>query len=241
MGATPVTGIRIPPDLLALIDARAIEGKTRTDIVIALIRAGLGVEPSIEGMNQPDRYTALNERVTELEGSVLQVFNNRLTELETTVKQSLDNRATVVKHLLDNRLTTVEQVLDNRLTQVFDECETPVKQSSENAPQNLHSASAEQSSVKQGVKQRQTVTERVAPQNYGFLPPIAAEGLSQTALCTFYGLSWKNLKRDSSVAGFDDVESYFHQMTGFTWTQDKGSRTKKIYLPGESSASHPPV
>jgi len=28
--ATPVTGIRIPADLLALIDARAIDGKTRT-------------------------------------------------------------------------------------------------------------------------------------------------------------------------------------------------------------------
>ena len=38
--ATPVTGIRIPADLLALIDARAIEGKTRTDIVIELIRSG---------------------------------------------------------------------------------------------------------------------------------------------------------------------------------------------------------
>ena len=29
--ATPVTGIRIPADLLALIDARAIDGKTRTN------------------------------------------------------------------------------------------------------------------------------------------------------------------------------------------------------------------
>jgi len=34
--ATPVTGIRIPADLLALIDARAIDGKTRTDIVIGV-------------------------------------------------------------------------------------------------------------------------------------------------------------------------------------------------------------
>jgi hypothetical protein len=96
MGATPVTGIRIPPDLLALIDARAIEGKTRTDIVIELIRSGLGVEPSIEGMNQPDRYTALNTRLTELEGSVSQVFHNRLTELEATVKQLLDDCLTTV-------------------------------------------------------------------------------------------------------------------------------------------------
>lgn len=32
--ATPVTGIRIPADLLALIDARAIDGKTRTDFKV---------------------------------------------------------------------------------------------------------------------------------------------------------------------------------------------------------------
>jgi len=57
--ATPVTGIRIPADLLALIDARAIDGKTRTDIVIELIRSGLDVMPSSEDLGHPDRYTAL--------------------------------------------------------------------------------------------------------------------------------------------------------------------------------------
>ena len=60
--ATPVTGIRIPADLLALIDARAIEGKTRTDIVIELIRSGLGVASANEDLGHPDRYTALNNR-----------------------------------------------------------------------------------------------------------------------------------------------------------------------------------
>jgi len=43
--ATPVTGIRIPADLLALVDARAIDGKARTDIVIELIRSGLDAAP----------------------------------------------------------------------------------------------------------------------------------------------------------------------------------------------------
>ena len=230
--ATPVTGIRIPPDLLALIDARAIDGKTRTDIVIELIRSGLGVEALSEDLGHPDRYTALNNRLTEIESNVLQVFNGRVTKLEATVKHLLDNRATNVKQPLDNRVTAVGQVLDKRLTEVLDERATPVKQPSENAPQSLPSRSAEQSSVKQSVKQRQTVTGKVAPQNYGVLPPIADEGLSQTALCTFYGLSWKNLKRSMAVAGFDDVESYLQQMTGFTWTQDKGSRMTKLYFPG---------
>jgi len=202
--ATPVTGIRIPADLLALIDARAIEGKTRTDIVIELIRSGLGVASANEDLGHPDRYTALNNRLTEIEGNVLQVFNGRVTELEATVKHLLDNRA------------------------------TPVKQPSENALQSLPSESAEQPSVKQSVKQRQTVTGKVAPQNYGVLPPIADEGLSQTALCTFYGLSWKNLKRSMAVAGFDDVESYLQQMTGFTWRQGETSGMTKLYFPGES-------
>ena len=202
--ATPVTGIRIPADLLALIDARAIEGKTRTDIVIELIRSGLGVASANEDLGHPDRYTALNNRLTEIEGNVLQVFNGRVTELEATVKHLLDNRA------------------------------TPVKQPSENALQSLPSESAEQPSVKQSVKQRQTVTGKVAPQNYGVLPPIADEGLSQTALCTFYGLSWKNLKRSMAVAGFDDVESYLQQMTGFTWRQGETLGMTKLYFPGES-------
>jgi len=202
--ATPVTGIRIPADLSALIDARAIEGKTRTDIVIELIRSGLGVASANEDLGHPDRYTALNNRLTEIEGNVLQVFNGRVTELEATVKHLLDNRA------------------------------TPVKQPSENALQSLPSESAEQPSVKQSVKQRQTVTGKVAPQNYGVLPPIADEGLSQTALCTFYGLSWKNLKRSMAVAGFDDVESYLQQMTGFTWRQGETSGMTKLYFPGES-------
>ena len=202
--ATPVTGIRIPADLLALIDARAIEGKTRTDIVIELIRSGLGVASANEDLGHPDRYTALNNRLTEIESNVLQVFNGRVTELEATVKHLLDNRA------------------------------TPVKQPSENALQSLPSESAEQPSVKQSVKQRQTVTGKVAPQNYGVLPPIADEGLSQTALCTFYGLSWKNLKRSMAVAGFDDVESYLQQMTGFTWRQGETSGMTKLYFPGES-------
>jgi len=215
--ATPVTGIRIPADLLALIDARAIEGKTRTDIVIELIRSGLGVTPSGEDLGHPDRYTALN---------------SRLTELEATVKHLLDNRETPVKQMLDECETDVEQVLDNRLTELLDERTTPVKQPSENAPQSLPSASAGQQSVKQSVKQRPTVTGKVAPQNYGVLPPAADEGLSQTALCTFYGLSWKNLRRSMAVAGFDDVESYLRQMTGFTWGQGKGAGTTKLYFPG---------
>ena len=231
--ATPVTGIRIPADLLALIDARAIEGKTRTDIVIELIRSGLGVASANEDLGHPDRYTALNNRLTELEGNVLQVFNERVTEIEATVKHLLDKRATSVRQSLDNRETDVEQVLDKRATEVLDERATPVKQPSENAPQSLHSRSAEQSSVKQSVKQRQTAIGKVAPQNYGVLPPISDEGLSQTALCTFYGLSWKNLKRSMAVAGFDTVEGYLQQMTGTVWTQGKTSGMTKLYFPGE--------
>ena len=78
------------------------------------------------------------------------------------------------------------------------------------------------------------MTGKVSPQNYGVLPPAADDGLSQTALCTFYELSWKNLKRGMAVAGFDDVESYFQQTAGIAWTQGKGLRSTKLYFPGES-------
>ena len=199
--ATPVTGIRIPADLLALIDARAVGGKTRTDIVIELIRSGLGVVPMGEDLEQSDRYTVLNDRLTELESNVSQVFNSRITELESAVE-----------HLLDNRNTSVKQALNERITDNVEHRITPVEQPSENA---VESPSSEQSIV----KQPQPATRKVAPQNYRVLPPDIGEGMNQMALCAFYGLSWKNLKRDSTAAGFDDIEGYLQVMTGIAWTR----------------------
>jgi len=72
---------------------------------------------------------------------------------------------------------------------------------------------------------------KTAPKNYGVLPPDAIEGLSQTALCNFYGLNWRNVKRNSAIAGFDTIEGYLQQMTGVAWTQGKTSGMTKLYFP----------
>lgn len=100
------------------------------------------------------------------------------------------------------------------------------KKSSEDALQGTRSEAVEQSIV----QQRQPSIGKVAPQNYGVLPPDANEGLTQTQLCDFYGLSWRNLKRNLAAAGFDSVESYLQQMTGITWTHGKTLRKAKIYF-----------
>ena len=218
--ATPVTGIRIPADLLALIDARAVGGKTRTDIVIELIRSGLGVAPLGEDLEQSDRYTALNNRLTELESNVSQAFNSRITELESAVE-----------HLLDNRNTSVQQAFNERITDNVEHRITPVEQLPENAVESPSSEPVQQSIV----NQRQPATRKVAPQNYRVLPPDIGEGLSQTALCDFYGLNSQNLKRDSTAAGFDNIEVYFKLVTGIAWVQVKMSRTKKLYSPADST------
>jgi len=219
--ATPVTGIRIPADLLALIDARAVGGKTRTDIVIELIRSGLGVAPSGEGLEQSDRYTALNKRLTELESNVSQVFNSRITELESAVE-----------HLLDNRNTTVKQSLNERITDNVEHRITPVEQLPENAVESPSSEPVQQSIVKQ---QPQPAARKVAPRNYGALPSDIDEGLNQSAICAFYGLSQKNLKRDSAASGFDTVEGYLKHMTGIAWTRHR-ERKGFIFKPIQQKA-----
>jgi len=81
------------------------------------------------------------------------------------------------------------------------------------------------------IKQHQPSIGKVAPQNYGVLPPDADGGLNQTALCNFYGLSWRNLKRNLAIAGFDTIKSYLQQMTGIAWTQNKGLGSTKLYFP----------
>ena len=81
------------------------------------------------------------------------------------------------------------------------------------------------------VKPRQPSKGKIAPKNYGVLPPDAIEGLSQTALCDFYGLSWRNLKRNAAIAGFETLEGYLQQMTGIDWRQGKTSGMTKLYFP----------
>jgi hypothetical protein len=87
---TPVTGIRIPSDLLEKIDKRAIAGKTRTDIVIELLRAGLALEQS-EQRIEVDRFTVLDRRITELEALVKQLLDERKTIVEQPSKNALES------------------------------------------------------------------------------------------------------------------------------------------------------
>jgi hypothetical protein len=203
--ATPVTGIRIPSELLARIDVLAIDGKNRTDVILELIRLGLGDE--LPGSNPSqlgeirELLNVLNDRLTELEAVTLHKFDDRLTELE--------NRTTLVQRPSnDQPIALLKKSSDNALEQPVD-----------NAP------------VQSIVKHRSTVAGKVASENYGVLPPDSEKGLSQTDLCNFYGLSWRNLKRDSVRAGFDAVEEYLRKMTGITWVRGKASGMTKLYFP----------
>ena len=103
-------------------------------------------------------------------------------------------------------------------------------------PQDLHSEDALEAlpiktPIHSDVKQLQPATGKTAPKNYGVLPPEAYKGLSQTALCNFYGLSWRNLKRNSASAGFDAVQKYLQQKTGIAWGNGETRGMEKVYFP----------
>jgi hypothetical protein len=76
-------------------------------------------------------------------------------------------------------------------------------------------------------------SNKIAPQNYGAIPPIPDEGIDQTSLCNFYGMKSVNLTRDCRAAGFSDVADYFVQMTGVRWQYRGNAGMKKLYFPIE--------
>jgi len=159
--------------------------------------------------------------------------------LSSSIEALIDAHLAPVKQQLidiEARLAAVQQLSsssDRHSSIKMSSKPKPVMQQKSSSENALESPSSEP--VQQFiVKQRPTAIGKVAPQNYGVLPPASDEGLSQTALCTFYGLSWKNLRRSMAVAGFDDVGSYLQQMTGFTWAQGERAGTAKLYFPGES-------
>ena len=146
-------------------------------------------------------------------------------------------------NLIDERL---DKRIDARLDERIDLAIAPLKAELQalylkianqpQYPQNLPSENALEGApskalVRSDVKQKQPATGKTAPENYGVLPPTADKGLSQTALCDFYGLNWRNLKRNLAIAGFDTVEGYFQQMTGIAWTQGKTAGMTKRYFP----------
>lgn len=68
MAETKVTGVRIPPDILSQVDRLVgTEGGNRTEVILTLIRRGLGIEGS-------DTATVL-DRIESLEKKLLSSIN----------------------------------------------------------------------------------------------------------------------------------------------------------------------
>jgi hypothetical protein len=97
----------------------------------------------------------------------------------------------------------------------------------------LSEKSVEAVAIVQPPKSVPVKSGRVKPLNYGAIPPNAEAGLNQTELCEFYGLSWRNLKRNCDSAGFSNVIDYFAAMTGIQWEPCESAGQSKRYAPIE--------
>lgn len=100
-----------------------------------------------------------------------------------------------------------------------------------NFSDGLSEKSVEADSIVQPPKSASVPSGRVKALNYGAMPPNAHEGLNQTELCEFYGLSWRNLKRNCDSAGFSDVIDYLAAMTGIQWQPCEAVGRSKRYAP----------
>ncbi|PSB14529.1 hypothetical protein C7B65_26310 [Phormidesmis priestleyi ULC007] len=129
--------------------------------------------------------------------------------------------------------------MQQQLAELTAKLETSQKNSHEDGHLAAHSPALARSTVVNRQAEGEALPShpkhsiRIAPKNYGVLPPDANEGLNQTDLCHFYGLKSGNLTRDCRVAGFSDVADYFAAMTGIRWEYRGSSGMKKLYFPIE--------
>lgn len=64
MAESPVVGLRIPPELLSQIDSMVgVDGKNRSEVVLNLVKRGLGIAPSPDTAVIIDRLDALEKKL----------------------------------------------------------------------------------------------------------------------------------------------------------------------------------
>ena len=100
---TEFVGVRLPSELVASIDQLAAEqGVTRTAVLTAAIRKGLGL-PS--GATVEQRLTSVEQRLALVEETVKQS--------KTGVKQTVEQRKTPVKQSVEQRKTALNAAPDD--------------------------------------------------------------------------------------------------------------------------------
>lgn len=106
--ATTMIGFRIPDSLLSEVDKLAIDGKTRTNILIELIEKGLGIEQNHEEQAFNDRLAVVEQAFNERLSIVEQAFNDRLAAVEQqlSVSKSDFSRRKPSENALQGETTT---------------------------------------------------------------------------------------------------------------------------------------
>lgn len=113
-------GFRIPEEILTEIEARVgIDGETRTEVVISLLRRGLAIDPPAPGLDLEARVMTLEKEVERL-GSAIQ----RHTPTPNTVRQ----RHTETPNTAIQRQTATPNDVEQRHTETpYSAIQTPNK------------------------------------------------------------------------------------------------------------------
>lgn len=86
MPNTPIAGFRIPAEIITLIEEKSkAEGKSKTDVVIELLRIGLGIEANQSDVEHIVEHSVI-QRIDAVEQYV-EHLSNRLDSVEQSVEQ----------------------------------------------------------------------------------------------------------------------------------------------------------
>jgi len=202
---------KLPEDLIESLKAEAEKrGTSQTALLVAGLRYVLGMESG----------TALST-VESVPDTAQRIDLNAVATVPD-IDQRIDSAIAPI-------LAEVEE-LKGRVDLLMAQ-PAPIRPTGQKLPSENARVLRDEVSVQSIVKQQQPSTGKVKVQNYGILPPSSARGLSQTEICNFYGLSWRNLTRNATIAGFDNLEGYLHKVTGIAWTYGKTAGRTKLYFP----------
>ncbi len=105
-------GFRIPSRLLEEVDRQAVNGKTRTDVLVELLEKGLGMSSTeLDSKPSSDRLADVEQLLRDRLSNVEQTLSDRIAKIE----QLLSDRISPAPKPISDRLSNVERPRENRL------------------------------------------------------------------------------------------------------------------------------
>jgi len=201
--AATAAGTTASATLLAFIEGYLAEGQTRTDAEITQ-KSESKLESNVETKAKTASEVKPPE-VSQLNSQLKAEIEQQIAEIEDLETKELESQVSRINQRLDRVERKIDQLSQNKTGKSAEFIDVQA------VPIDGHVSSDR-------VASDEHLSEQYDPENLG--------GLSQTGLCTEFGINPNNLNRHANRRGLSTAE-YLHQLTGWIYRNGK-------YYPPES-------